>query len=140
MTDQPITNANVHTGRYGGQGEPSSKYCAASVPDGGRSVSFHQCGHKPKIKRLVKVGDRAPKVYGFCSLHDPVVVEEKRKEKSVKFEREWAAKTASWERQERVDAATKACVDAIKRIAAGHDDPASLARECVAMFPEEVGS
>jgi hypothetical protein len=137
VTEEPIT-AHVFTGRYGDRREPSPKYCAAAVHDGGRSVGHHQCSRKPKVKRLVKVGDRAPKVYGFCSLHDPVVVQKKRKEKSEKFEREWAAKTASWERQEVIDLATRACVEAIRKIAAGHNDPASLARECVALFPEEV--
>jgi len=51
----------VHIPRGGFyKGELNSNYCSTSVPDGGRSVSFHQC----KRKATKTLGD-----YGWCGMH-----------------------------------------------------------------------
>ena len=135
MTEQPI-EAHIYMGPSYSRHEPSPKYCAAAVHGGGRSVGMHQCCFKPKIRRLVKTNGKV-KAYGFCSLHDPVAVQKKRIERKAKWDHEWAAKTALWKRQDQMEVARNACVDAIKKISAGHNDPMTLAREVLAMFPDD---
>lgn len=123
-------DVHVFRGNFGRDHEPSPKYCAAAVPDGGRSVSFHQCGHKPKVKRTVK-----GKEYGFCAIHDPVVVDRRRKERHVKYDAASAARTAAWARADQLDKAKNAALAALELIRDGHNDPRSLARETLNMLP-----
>lgn len=55
-------------------------YCVASVPDGGRSVTFHQCSFTGS---LVHLGKR------YCKKHYPPNIEAKSKASQKKFDDEW---------------------------------------------------
>lgn len=121
----------VYIGRLEGHG-PSPKYCAAAVHDQ-FGVEFHQCGNRPKIRRVIE-----NKEYGFCRLHDPVVVSAKRVKRQKDLNAkilEDEARYAGLEQQEKY---STACISAIERIAAGHNDPSQLARECLKLKPAEV--
>lgn len=63
----------------------------------------------------------------YCKQHDPAAVAKREVARQEKFETEWAAKKASWAASARRDARDAACVEAIRSIAAGHNDPRSLA-------------
>lgn len=142
MTDKVFdrNQAHIYNGQYGEPKEPSPKYCATAIPNGGRSVGFHQCSFKPKIYRMVQGVRGGPsKSYGFCSIHDPVVVLRKRADNAAKWKRESEERRASWDRQNAIKAATDACVEAIKKIAAGHNDARGLAVETLSKFPPEQG-
>lgn len=138
MTERVYSQGEAHVffGRgYEGHVEPSPKYCCRSVHESGRGVNFHQCHFKPKTYRLVR-SSKGVKKYGFCSLHDPETVLKKKKERNEKWDREWALKQAMWKREEETNKARAACVEAMKKIRDGHNDPRALAREVLAMFPE----
>jgi hypothetical protein len=89
---------------------PDYTKCAEHVPDGLGRVTFHQCtrknGHGP---------DGA-----YCKTHDPVARKVKSDASYAAFRAEQEAKNAS--RDLRND-----CLEAIRQIAAGHNDPRSLA-------------
>jgi len=122
----------IFRGRYGGPREPRSECCAAAVHDAdSRSVGFHQCNFKPVVKR-----EMDGKLYGFCKIHDPVAVKKKSDDRSARWDREWAEKEAREEHRQKVRDAEAACVDAIKKIAGGHNDPRALAARALAMFPQ----
>jgi|WetSurMetagenome_2_1015567.scaffolds.fasta_scaffold981699_1 hypothetical protein len=58
------------------------EYCSQQVYDSGGFHS-HQCSRAAKIFRKGK---------GYCSIHDPVKVEEKRAARNAKWDAEWEAK------------------------------------------------
>jgi hypothetical protein len=109
-----------------GQSPAKRDRCRASVYT---SVWSHQCQRKPKIQREVD-----GKLYLFCYQHDPVAIDAKRKARQEKWDKEWAEKEAGWARKEAEGKALDACKEAIQKIAAGHNDPRTLAMETLKMF------
>jgi hypothetical protein len=62
--------------------------CTASVHDGGRSVSFHQC---TRAGVLLEGGKH------YCKTHAPSLVARKRAIQSAKWDREYALKNLGWD-------------------------------------------
>ena len=93
---------------------PDYSRCAAMVPDGGRSVLFHQCarknGHGPHG--------------AWCKTHDPDAVNAKREVRYAKWRAEWDKA----DRQREFDAA---CKLAVRQIAEGHNDPRGLCQSII---------
>ena len=71
--------------------------------------------------RSAKVGDR-------CRQHDPVFIAKKEADRTVKYNNEWAA------RRKEIHGA--AFYNALELIAAGHNDPRTLATEMIDKFKE----
>jgi hypothetical protein len=63
----------------------------------------------------------------YCNLHDPVKVAEKRAARDAMWRAEWAAKYAAQAEAARQKAFAADCVEAIRLIAGGHNDPHALA-------------
>jgi hypothetical protein len=105
--------------------------CRASVwkQDGnwGRS---HQCERKPACTRVVD-----GKEYGFCKQHDPVAVKARSDARMAEYRRESEARNREYDRQKQERAAMDACKAAIEQIAAGHNDPRTLAVKTLKLFP-----
>lgn len=59
---------------------PAKALCSASVHDGGRSVSFHQCVFKGVLNYMGKL---------YCRKHYPPNVETKDKARKSKWQAEW---------------------------------------------------
>lgn len=104
------------------------KRCCASVPDGGRHVTFHQCSRKPKVFYGA---------LGYCTSHDPVAVAEKRRAQKAAWKAEWEAKAAAIADAKKRREFEAACIAAIREIAAGHNDPRSLASGVLALEPTQ---
>ena len=90
----------------------------------GRFGEFHQCESKGKHEWQ---GHR------WCGVHHPPTVEAKKQARSDEWARERAAQSARYriaesERQQRY-----AALEAIKKIAAGHNDPRGLAMEVLGL-------
>ena len=120
MTEMtPEFKAQFHS-EYGinmGRRRPDYSRCAEEVH---RGYSFHQCtrknGHGPHG--------------AWCKQHDPIAVKAKADAAKAKWRAEWDAKKAAADFQ-------KACIDAVKAIADGHNDPRGL---CIALLAEQNGS
>lgn len=111
--------------------------CRASVTP---SESFgwihaYQCKKKPTVFRCVEGAE-----YGFCKQHDPAEVEARSKARSQQWAEESRQRGARYAREKQTREAMDACKAAIEQIAAGHNDPRSLAIEALALFPAAVGS
>jgi hypothetical protein len=104
--------------------------CRASVHDNGRWPSFHQCTRKSVVMRCVDGAE-----YGFCKLHDPEAVAAKQKAQREKRDQEWKELKDKSDRDTRTAAALKSCRVAMEQIAAGHNDPRTLALETLKLFP-----
>lgn len=91
--------------------------CKAAVHDGGRSVSFHQCTRKPWRD-------------GWCKQHHPDTEATRDKERRARWEMESRARR----REAQINAARREALDAIKQIAAGHNDPRGLAVELLGKY------
>jgi hypothetical protein len=98
--------------------------CRASVHESGRGVGFHQCGRKPTVTREVN-----GKEYGFCKQHDPQAVAAARAIRDAKYKAESDARNAAWALAARQRTALPMLVEAMKTIAAGHNDARGLALE-----------
>jgi len=108
------------------EGDP--KRCRVSVADGGRSVTSHQCTRKPVVFREL---DDPKGTFGFCKIHDPVVVAEKRRVEEARWQREWDERMAAAQAcNDRAKALDK-CIIALRAIEAGNNDPRALAREAL---------
>jgi hypothetical protein len=108
--------------------------CRASVPDGGTSVGFHQCLRKPIVFR---VNEDDGESYGWCRLHDPLTVEERRKLRRINLETQWAAERKAIEREQRERRALYACKKALERIVRGHKITRASASNILGMFPDD---
>ena len=97
--------------------------CTAKVSGSWRS---RVCGKKAKHDIVNGVATRC----GIHSLEAKEKREAKRQEASEKWRRELYEEI-------QVQKARKAAIDAIKQIAAGHNNPMGLANEVVAMFPRK---
>lgn len=129
MSEEDFSDLHIFKGRFGNPYLNPNK-CARAVPDGGRSPTFHQCNRKPKVTRTVK-----GKEYGFCATHDPVALNEKYLQRQAKWEREWKETQAKWDYNTAMEKAHEAAIEAIRKIAAGHNDPRTLANEVLKMIP-----
>lgn len=114
----------IWVSRYG-NAKPREGGCRASV---GSGFCSSQCGNKAKVDRDV-LHHGKPARFGYCGVHDPVAVKEKREVREAKWRAEWAAKTAARAAKEREAALASDAVAAIRAIAAGHNDPRTLALE-----------
>jgi hypothetical protein len=111
-----------HTGRYGRNVPHDPAYCCASVHEQG-GMGFYQCSRKPKVN----YGG-----LGYCGQHDPASVSAKRNKRNAEFNAKWAA-----QKQAQADAEAKRkllddALDAIRQIAAGHNNPRTLAAQVLA--------
>lgn len=113
-----------HTNRWT-DGKHDAAYCCASVPDGGMSVSFHQCRRRPKFWH----GS-----LGYCRQHDPVAVNQKRQDAQAKWERDRAAERDRREATKRRYEFLAACAGAVRKIADGHNDPRGLCADIIAEY------
>jgi hypothetical protein len=102
--------------------------CCAAVHESGRGVSFYQCTKKAKYTReVMHRGQRVTLEY--CGIHDPEFV----RRKNIKWRTEYDARRAEEQAQRDAKKADRilrdAALEAIRKIAAGHNDPRSLAME-----------
>ena len=113
ITDERKTLYRANYGRGYLNNPPDYSKCCGSVSNG--SFGSKQCsraaGHGPHG--------------AYCKQHDPEAVAKKREDQSAKWRAEHSA-------QARQSAFMRDCQDAIRQIAAGHNDPAGLAREIIA--------
>lgn len=70
----------------------------------------------------------------YCATHDPVAVQARRDKSRAKWEADYAAKQANWARQKIEEQFKAAAIEAIRRIADGHNDPRGLASEIIERF------
>lgn len=92
----------------------------------GRFGEFRQCESKGKFEYA---GHR------FCGRHHPPVVDAKEQARSDERARQRAAAAAKYQREQATEKQKDAALEAIKQIAAGHNDPQALSREVLAMHP-----
>ena len=86
----------------------------------------HRCRNKAKHDTINGVATR-------CGIHSSAAVE-KRKAKRQESEAKWRRE---FDEKNQIQKAREAAIDAIKQIAAGHNNPRELANEVVAMFPRK---
>jgi hypothetical protein len=88
--------------------------CAETVYSGDVFAGSKQCtrknGHGPHG--------------AWCKQHDPVAVKAKNEARTAKWRKEWAEK-------DRLRDFERGCQDAIRQIAAGHNDPRGLAQSLI---------
>ena len=112
--------------------QPKAGNCRASVHDrDSRSFNSHQCSKKAKVVRKVLHHGKEVE-FGYCGLHDPVAVAEKRAKREAAWRAKWDAEQAAWKaKQDARELAERAerAIEALRQIAAGHNDPRSLAIE-----------
>ena len=87
-----------------------------------------QCARAGKVERDGK---------WYCKQHDPVAVAERKAERDRKWRAECDAKDAARAEAKRQRELAAACVEAIKQIAAGHNDPRGLATEVLGLHLRE---
>lgn len=104
------------------------KDCRASV---WHLYGHHQCHRRGVIERKI---DGKP--YLFCRQHDPVAVQAKSDARQAKWDADAREREARYAREEQEGVALEACREACERIAAGHNDPRTLAREALELFPK----
>lgn len=98
------------------------RWCAAAVY--GDRAGSHQCGRAPKLE------------YGghkWCAQHHPPAIAERQRKRNEKWRREAAESDAKYKRAEDARRQRDAALEAIKKIAGGHNDPVSLAREVLGL-------
>jgi hypothetical protein len=95
-------------------------------------MRYHQCSRKPTCEEVIE-----GKAYGFCSTHAPSKVKAKKEAKDAEWRARMVAHDYGRKREAAIRAATARCVEAMKEIRDGHNDPRSLASEVLAMFPDQ---
>lgn len=96
--------------------------CSAKVWDGWRRTP---CARAGKVERDGK---------WFCRQHDPVAIAARRAKSDAIYRARMAAADAARAEAKRKDDLANACVEAIRQIAAGHNEPRALAVETLARF------
>lgn len=80
-----------------------------------------------------------PRGYGpdgcYCKQHDPAAVAARNAARDAAYKAKWSADDL---RRQKAEAGAKA-LDALRQIAAGHNDPRSLAQELLDQFPSLNG-
>ena len=112
ITDERKALYRANYGRAYIRNPPDYSKCCESVADG---YSNKQCS------RSAGYGPHG----AYCKQHDPEAKAQKRADQSAKWRAEWDANA-------RQSAFERDCQDAIRQIAAGHNDPAGLARSIIA--------
>lgn len=118
------TLTSLHKPRYGdwagnprGQ-RPDPALCCETVWPPGRSMISGQCaksrGHGPEG--------------AYCAVHDPAAVEARREAAQAAYEAKWEPDRIRSARAQ----ATPSLIAALQAIAAGHNDPRTLATETLA--------
>jgi hypothetical protein len=105
------------------EGDVMEHKCTARFYDNWGS---HICRNKAKHDIVNGVATR-------CGIHSSAA-KEKRKAKRQETSEKWRRK---FDEEIQVQKARKAAIDAIKQIAAGHNNPRELVNEVVAMFPRK---
>ena len=106
--------------------------CCAAVHNGGRSVSFHQCRKPIKVWRDVQLNKGEIKNLGYCGIHDPVKVAERRKKRSDEYKAKSERSRAFYARRKAKEDLGETAIEAIKKIAEGHNDPRTLCQSILA--------
>jgi len=75
----------------------------------------------------------------YCKQHDPDAVAARHKARNERWQAEWAEKQRRTAAAERLRDFRAEAVAALRLIAAGHNDPRSLAAEIVTRFAEITG-
>lgn len=70
----------------------------------------------------------------YCKQHNPIAVKAKADARKAAWEAKWAQKTATWADEERRKKFAGAAEIALRQIAAGHNDPRSLATETLSVL------
>lgn len=105
-------------------------YCCASVNGPGGWLSS-QCDKKIKI------------LYGslgYCGIHDPQRVSDRRETADANRKANWKGQQAEFAREQRLNGFRMTCVDAVRQIAAGHNDPRALCAEILGEYSNVSGS
>lgn len=112
--------------------ESTRGYCAAHIysPLGNGHSIPGQCSKPGKLEC---------NGFKFCSIHYPPNVEKRAAERRARHKAENDAITAGWERQASERRQMVAALDAIRKIAAGHNDPRGLAMEVLGEDAERDG-
>lgn len=114
----------------GGTAPRDETKCAAIVDRGDHRMSFFgQCSNRIKVRREVDGVE-----YGFCGHHDPLAV----------ADREAARDAAAAEKRAQLEAADRLrflrprdYLAALRRIAAGDNDPRTVAREVLEKWGDQ---
>lgn len=126
-----IDAGHVFTGRFGREKKPHNpERCCAAVSSGGWA-GICQCSRKPVVFRDVLHHGKAAH-YGYCKQHDPVTVEARAAAQQAKWVEQERIRRAELDRAARAKALREEALDALKAIAAGHNDPRGLALEVLA--------
>ena len=100
---------------------PDFERCAEEISSDRYSMMYHQCsrknGHGPHG--------------AWCKQHDPDAVKKRRDAQYQKWRAEWA------ERDRKAQFAAD-CKDAIRQIAAGHNDPRGLAQSIIDKLEQDT--
>lgn len=121
-------DASYYQRQHGKPWAPREGYCHHSVHDGGRSCSFHQCSKKTKVTREVLRQGKA-ETHDYCGTHDPLKVAAQAAARDAKWAAERAARDAKRDEDWRQRKLAQDAIAALKQIAAGHNDPRTLAIE-----------
>jgi hypothetical protein len=97
-----------------GRAKPDYSRCAKKVANSGRWPSFHQCNRR----------NGNGKHGAYCKQHDPDAVKAKRDAES-------ANRKAKYDFDCRNYAFVTDCKDAVRQIAAGHNDPRALCQSII---------
>lgn len=113
---------------------PDLTQCRAVVYPRETYGAFHgyQCPRKAVVFRCVEHHEGE---IGFCRQHDPEAVRARRKAQEDRWNAEWEERKAQAERERRQREAQTAAKTALEQIAAGHNDPRTLAAEVLELFP-----
>lgn len=100
-----------------------------------------QCQNSAKFKRDVREGNalsgyKVLLAVEYCGVHDPVRLAAKQAERNRKQQAKWDAKEVTKKKAERAKALRERALAAIRRIAAGHNDPRGLATDILREFEE----
>jgi len=138
MGGEPVDAGHIHTGpsrQFGGSAwQPDMANCRAAVHDGGRWPGFHQCTRKVKVTREVNHHGKIVEM-GYCKQHDPVAVKAKADAWRAKLDADCAERDAQRKAKRDAEDLARAAIAALRQIAAGHNDPRSLAIEVLAATP-----
>ena len=112
--------------------KPDLSRCRCAVHDAESWPGFHQCNNKVKVTRKV-LHHGVEAEFGYCNRHDPIAVAAKRAKQEAAWKAKWdAEKAAAQAKRDERELAERA-IEALRQIAAGHNDPRSLAIEVLGL-------
>lgn len=119
MSDEPEGLLDFHVFRSAIFNTPPDKrYCVGSVWNG--RMGSYQCSRKPKHE----YGG-----HGWCTQHYPPNEHARKEARTAAWRRESAEREARYAREIAERKQKDAALEAIRKIAAGHNDPRGLALE-----------